>query len=128
MTLDNLILNKVKEILENHKGKANSIKSNKVAELVGIDPGASNANIRKYITEILKKGDLPIAATPAKGYYLMETESELNSYIASLESRIREITSRIAWAIATFKKYHNSELLELSPEFIDLEDEMLSEE
>lgn len=114
----------IKDILLDHKGKKNGIKSPKLAELIGIDPGPSNVTIRKLILETMKKYQLPIAGNPALGYYIIENKKELNESLKSLDSRIHEITNRKALIFHLYHKFYNLEALELTKEIsgIDISD------
>ncbi|MHA1315789.1 MAG: hypothetical protein ACTSRB_17930 [Candidatus Helarchaeota archaeon] len=123
MPLSIKVIENVKEILKAHKGKKNAIPSKELAKMVGIEPGASNVKIREYITEVIKTGGLPIASAGTKGYYLIENEDELNTYIKSLESRMREIQNRMIMVIANHRSYYRITKLDLTPEIIEPDDE-----
>ncbi|MFX1568999.1 MAG: hypothetical protein ACFFCV_11610 [Promethearchaeota archaeon] len=112
----------IKEILLNHSGKQNAIKSPEIASQIGIDPGPSNVIIRTLITQTLKKYHLPISGNPALGYYLIETKQELRETLKSLDSRIQEITDRKAYIAASYFRLHEDEELELTGEIIDNSD------
>lgn len=113
----------IKDILLNHQGKNNAIKSPDIASQIGIDPGPSNVRIRKLITETLKKYHLPISGNPAKGYYLIKTKKELKETIGSLDSRIHNITDRKAYITASYYRYYEDEELEVTGEIIGEEDD-----
>lgn len=109
----------VRDILLDHKGKRNAIKSKEIAKQINIDRGPSNVTIRKLITKTLKRFNLPIAGNPGLGYYLIETSEELRGYLKSLDSRIKSITDRKAKVALFYSKYYPDEDLELTGEIFD---------
>ncbi len=109
----------IKDILLEHQGKKNAIKSPEIAELIGIEPGPSNVTIRKLITDTLKQFNLPISGNPALGYYLIETKQELRETLTSLDSRIHGITERIAYINASYYRFYENEKLEPTGEIIE---------
>lgn len=108
----------IKEILINHKGKENAIIAPKIAEKVGIEPGASGVTIRKKILETIKMFSIPIAGI-STGYYFIENKQELETYIKSLYSRVSEIIDRVRLITSLYYRYYESEELELTGEIID---------
>ena len=87
------MLKKIKNILEKHVGKKNSVTSAKIAESIGIKEDATHAKTRALIFECAQENKLPVAATN-RGYFLIETQDEYNDYIKNLDDRIRCIEFR----------------------------------
>ena len=114
----------IKSILEEHKGINNAIKSPEIAKLIGIEPGASNRKIRALITETIKQYEIPVAAHTNKGYFFVESKQELDSYIKTLDSWIKEIGNRITFTMVYYYKFYHEEELELVGEIIDEDDEL----
>jgi len=112
-------IEQIRDILLEHKGKRNAIKSKEIAQQINIDRGPSNVKIRKLITETLKSFKLPIAGNPGLGYYLIETSEELRGYLNSLDSRIKNITDRKTKVALFYSKYYPEEELELTGEIFD---------
>ena len=100
------ILLRIKEILEAHKGIQNTISSREIEKLLGFRKEDTHVEARTKILETIMKYKLPIAATPAKGYYLVTTKKELDDYTKSLESRINKINTRKESIIAFFDDYY----------------------
>ncbi len=87
------MVDKIKDILLQHKGKANRITSGEIAKSIGIVENATYAKTRKLILESAKKYKLPLAANTS-GYYLITNQKEFDDYIATLNSRIKGIEER----------------------------------
>jgi len=116
MSID--IHTKIKDVLEQHIGKSNAIKSPVIAKLVGIDPGPSNVSIRTLITETIHKFKLPVAATPQHGYFIINNQTDLTNYVNSLLRRNAKNLDR-AMSIQTY--FHKSAAI--SPDLYDEDDE-----
>ena len=101
------VMKKIKEIMLNHMGIKNPITSRNIAKIVGIDPGASMVKIRQYILATMEYFGIPIAAKGGnKGYFLMETEEELQGYLKRLESRLTGTYSRMTLVQQCFAEYY----------------------
>ena len=74
-------------------GKRNVITSTNIAKHFKASDGKVEVPIRKAIREFIEAGEL-IGST-SKGYFIIETQSEFDEYIASLEGRIAGINTRI---------------------------------
>ena len=83
----------IKDILLNHKGKKNRITAATIAETIGIVENATYAKTRALIFECAKTHKLPLAAD-TKGYYLITNKKEYDDYIENLNSRIAGIEER----------------------------------
>jgi hypothetical protein len=83
----------IREVLLDHVGKENAIHSGEVAEMVGVEDEATHVRIREHLTELLEEG-LPLASNPALGYWIIENQEELDSYVGSLERRARGVEQR----------------------------------
>lgn len=86
-------LRKLRDILNEHKGKDNAITSAEIANKLGINEDATHALTRSLITQAIEKYRLPVAAT-VKGYYIVATKEEADEYITNLTSRISGILKR----------------------------------
>lgn len=93
---DAKLLQRIKEIIEEHVGENSPISSVEIANEINIDAGPSKVKIRKLILDVLKKYKIPIGAN-SKGYYIIQTNNEYHKYLGTLNSRIAEITSRITY-------------------------------
>jgi hypothetical protein len=106
MSLDQK-LGQIEKILLEHKGKANAIPSNKIAELIGINEDATMSATRGLITDLLNKTDLPIGACE-HGYYLIQTQAEYDDVVKKLNARAHGIFGRIAKLTVNFQKYYGT--------------------
>jgi hypothetical protein len=80
-------------ILAQHVGHRNPIKSSTLAEMLEIgDEHRGTRATRAVILEVVRRG-LPVAASE-EGYFTLENEMELNSYITDLNDRITGIQQR----------------------------------
>jgi hypothetical protein len=86
-------LRKIKEIILQHKGKAKAIKSKSIALAIGINEDDTHIGTRTLITKLIKDG-LPIGACD-NGYFLLETQPEVDEYSQILNGRMLEIYDRI---------------------------------
>jgi len=124
MKFDEKILKQIKEILESLKGKDKAITSKKIAEMVNIDPGPSSITIRSYITEAIRRYQLPVAAAGgSKGYYFITNAQEFKDYMKILQNRLINTYKRSIMVTKIYQKYYRDEELELTGEIISFEDD-----
>ena len=87
------MIDKIRKILIDHKGKKNRITAGKIAIKIGITENETYARTRTLIFECAKIHKLPLAAD-TKGYYLITNKKEYDDYIKNLDSRIAGIKER----------------------------------
>lgn len=97
-------MEKIREIILKHKGKANAIKSKTIALRIGINEDDTHIGTRNLITKLVKKG-MPIGAC-ANGYFLLETQKEVDEYHQILTGRMYEIVDRGIRIQDNFNKYY----------------------
>jgi len=78
---------KIKEILLQHKGKANAITSKEVSSKMGFPMEDTQAVSRKAIWETAKEYGLPLVSCN-RGYFIAETDDEMAEYNSNIQSRI----------------------------------------
>ncbi|MGQ3414478.1 hypothetical protein ACT4ML_19845 [Natrinema sp. LN54] len=83
----------VKSILLDHEGEDNKITAREIDEEVGLDSVGSFPNTRAAIRELLFEDQIPVIGT-TQGYYVAESQDQVDEYIEGLEGRIMEITER----------------------------------
>ena len=83
----------IKQILLDHKGADNPISSREINEQVQLDNIGSFPVVREVIRELVLEDQIPIVATN-QGYFLLQSEEELDTYVETLESRVMQITER----------------------------------
>lgn len=83
----------VKELLLEHRGADNPISSREINERIDKDAVGSFPSTRMLVREIMVEDQIPIASSN-NGYYVIETEGELQDYVDQLESRVLGITER----------------------------------
>jgi|AntDeeMinimDraft_5_1070356.scaffolds.fasta_scaffold03542_8 23S rRNA maturation-related 3'-5' exoribonuclease YhaM len=83
----------VKSILLDHDGADNKITAREIDDELGLDSVGSFPNTRAAIRELLFEDQIPVIGT-TQGYYVAESEEQVDEYIESLEGRIMEITER----------------------------------
>ena len=93
----------VQKILRMHQGKEHPIKSADIAKRLGIEEDDTHARTRTIIRKCAEKYHLPLLSNN-KGYYLAQSEDELNQYRANLDSRIAGIEERKRIIIDNFKR------------------------
>lgn len=83
----------VKEIILDHRGRDNQISSREIDEQVDIDSVGSFPNTRAVVRDLILEDQIPIVSG-GNGYFVIETEDELQNYIDSLEGRMLSIADR----------------------------------
>lgn len=83
----------VKEMLLAHRGKGNEISARDINEVVELDNVGSFPKTRQCIRDIMEEERIPIIGG-GNGYYVAETEAELESYLGTLDSRIMNTAER----------------------------------
>jgi hypothetical protein len=83
----------VKELLLNHRGKGNEISSREINDQVVLDDVGSFPQTRKCVRDIMEQEGIPVIGG-GNGYYVAETEEEIESALSTLESRIINTTER----------------------------------
>lgn len=96
---------RVKEIIEKHRGKTNQISAGEIGRMLGLRQEDTHVEARQLIFETIEKYKIPIAAG-SKGYYLINNEEELNSYVRTLENRAKKILQRKETIKNFFKEYY----------------------
>jgi hypothetical protein len=84
---------RVKELLLEHRGADDPISSREISETLEKDEVGSFPSTRMLIREIMLEDEIPIASGN-QGYFVIETETELQSYLDQLENRILGISER----------------------------------
>ena len=98
-------LQEIKEILESHRGKYNSISSGEIGRQIGIDEDATHVQVRGLILQTIERFQLPVAGGN-KGYYLIENQSELDDYLDGIDGRINEMLKRKELVHSAFNSYY----------------------
>ena len=119
MSLEEERLREIRNILLNHKGKQNAIPSSKIAKMLGIPENDTVATTRGLITKLIKNTCLPIGSSE-NGYYIMETEEELNEVIQDLNGRILGIYDRTNRLISNFNEYNGKTVKHMEPKDDDI--------
>jgi hypothetical protein len=98
-------LQRIKEILENHKGKSNQISAGEIGRQIGIDEDATHVQTRGLILETIEQLQLPVAGGN-RGYYLINNQEELDEYLSGIDGRIQEMSKRKDLVQAAFDSYY----------------------
>lgn len=78
---------KIKDILLQHKGKSNAITSKEVSRKMGFPMEDTQVVSRKAIWETAREYGLPLVSCN-RGYFIAETDDEINEYNSNIQSRI----------------------------------------
>lgn len=81
------MLEKIEEILIQHKGKANAITSKEISKIIGYPMEDTQAKTRKAIWDTAKQFGLPLISSN-KGFFIAETDDEIEAYNSNIQSRI----------------------------------------
>jgi hypothetical protein len=93
------------QILIHRRGKANAINSKQIATQLNIPDNDTYGATRKLIKKIIETENLPIGAY-RKGFFIMETQEELNEEIIKLNKRITGIKNRAEKVRTNYKQFH----------------------
>lgn len=91
--VDGELLDRLQALMMDHRGPDNTISSGQIAEMLDIDDGEAQPKTREAIRTLSEERGVPIAST-SRGYFLIETEGQLNDYLERLDSRIAGIQQR----------------------------------
>ncbi len=119
MSLEEQRLSAIEEIIIEHKGKQKAIASNKIAEMIGVHEDDTVSTTRSLITKLIKRTKLPIGSCE-RGYYIMQTEDELNEVTRDLNGRIYGIYDRINKLTDNFNQYNGTFIKRMEPKDEDL--------
>lgn len=84
---------KIRDILLQHKGKANPVTSKTISAEFGYPMEDTQVLSRKTIHNVAEEYHLPLLSCN-KGYYIAETEQELEEYNKNIDSRINNMDKR----------------------------------
>jgi hypothetical protein len=105
MSTDEEKMEIIRGIIIQHKGKDNAIKSKAIALKIGhIGEDDTHIGTRNLITKLIREG-MPIGACD-NGYFLLETQEEVDEYGQKLNNRIFEIYDRIFRIQNNFNNYY----------------------
>jgi hypothetical protein len=76
-------------------GKANSKHAPQLEESLDMDIGHTQEPTRDLIRDAIVSRDYPIGSLPRSGYFLIDTEEELNEVLGNLHGRIDGLQRRI---------------------------------
>ncbi|MCG2776873.1 MAG: hypothetical protein L6406_14460 [Desulfobacterales bacterium] len=98
-------LNKIKEILEIHRGKENPISAGEIGLQIGIHEDATHVQVRGLILQAIERFNLPVAGGN-RGYYLIKDEYELEEYLRNIDGRIDEMRKRKNLVEEAFRNFY----------------------
>lgn len=76
-------------------GKANSKHASELESSLDMDVGHTQEPTRDLIREAIVNHEMPIGSTPQAGYFLINTEAELDEAVNNLQQRIEGLNKRI---------------------------------
>ena len=97
-------IDKLKEILLQHKGKANAITSKEISRKMGFPMEDTQSVSRKAIWKTAKHFGLPLISRN-KGYFIAETDDEITEYKSSIQNRIDGMEETRKRAIKNYKEW-----------------------
>ena len=96
----------IKEILLQHKGKSNAIASKRISEAMGFPMEDTQVVSRKEIWNTAEGFDLPLISCN-KGYFIAQTDEEMNEFNDNYEKRIEGIRKTQEMANKNYKEWKN---------------------
>jgi hypothetical protein len=76
-------------------GKGNSQHAYELENVLNMDAGHTQEPTRDLIRDAIVDHEIPIGSTPQDGYFLIDTEEELNEVVSNLQQRIEGLQNRI---------------------------------
>jgi len=103
------------EVLVQHVGHKNPIRSSQLAVALGMQHDAKTGTIqtRAIIRELVKLG-LPVGATD-EGYFILENRQELEQYLLRRQDRAQEILQGNAYIQRAFEDFYKGTLPDPRP-------------
>ena len=98
-------LEKVKQLLEKHQGKGNSISAGTIEQMLGYPTEDTHAKGRRLVERCAQKYKIPVSGDSA-GYFIMTSEAELNEYKQNLQSRVKKIQEREKLMEKNFREWN----------------------
>lgn len=77
----------IRDILLQHRGKFNAITSKEISRMMGFPMEDTQSKSRKTIRETIEMFGLPVISCN-KGYYIAETDEEMEEYNSNIQRRI----------------------------------------
>lgn len=99
---------KINEILSQHRGKTNAITSKKISASMGFPMEDTQAVSRKNIHETAEEYNLPLLSCN-KGFYIAETQEELDEYNQNIDSRISKMDKKRNLVNENYRRLHNED-------------------
>jgi len=90
--VDGDLLDDLEDVLLDHVGKGNKITSGELADHLGIDDAEGNPKTREAIRVLIEERQLPVISS--QGYYIPESDEQIQDQIKSLQSRAQSIQER----------------------------------
>jgi len=76
-------------------GKGDSQYADELQNILHMDVGNTQEPTRNLIRDAIINHEIPVGSTPQDGYFLIDTEEELNEAISNLLQRIEGLQNRI---------------------------------
>lgn len=103
----------VREMLLNHWGADNPITSREINDVIEVDNVGSFPTTRQIVRNRLFEDGLPVASGN-NGYYLIETQAELEAELESINGRVAKMLQRRREvALATQDEHDDIDLSDL---------------
>jgi hypothetical protein len=82
------------EGMNHHQGKERAITGTKIRQAILDKKGVkvSGARLRKIIHYLRVSGECPLLVATSEGYFIAQTESEVTSFLNSIQQRINSMT------------------------------------
>ena len=94
------------EVLNNHLGADNAITVAEIVAKIGEEQtGLTNPLARQMIRQIIEHEMIPVGSC-ANGYFIIQTDQELMSYLNNLHNRSMEIQERMKLLRKAWKYYN----------------------
>lgn len=99
------LVDPVADVLKQHRGKANAIKSAEIARMFQIPDNDTTRQTRYIVKRVMEKYRIPIGGL-SNGYFVVENRQELAECALDLQNRIDRTEERLILLKTTFNEAH----------------------
>lgn len=99
---------KINDILSRHCGKANAITAKRISASMRYPMEDTQAISRKNIHQTAEEYNLPLLSC-SKGFYIAETQEELDEYNQNIDNRINEMDRKRKLVNENYRKLHHED-------------------
>lgn len=97
----------VRDILLKHRGSGNPITAKEISSIMGFGMEDTQHECRQIIKRTMEMFSLPVISC-ARGYYIANSDEEIESYCKNIMGRIKGMRKRLDSAVQFYKELQSS--------------------